>query len=446
MKKKIYLNFLITVGIAILLTAVLTTAVFYEVFRKEMMSNLKTFSHIIKESIDGVVGEDTDIQVNAIPGFSSSDLRITLVAADGTVMYDNEADAVTMENHSDRPEIQEAKSSGEGEAIRHSATLDKSTFYYAILLEDGNILRISKEAGSIWSIFSVSFPLIALIALITFTSCFILTHFLTRALIDPIEQVANNMNKLDAIPVYKEMQPFITTIRTQHEDIMKGALMRQEFTANVSHELKTPLTSISGYSELIENGMAGEEDVIRFAGEIHHSANRLLSLINDILRLSELDQGEFKTTYEDVDLYEIAASCIGMLELQAKEHMVTMSLKGDSTKVRANRSMIEEVIFNLCDNAIRYNREGGNVWVVIEAENGVPSILVSDDGIGISEDNQERIFERFYRVDKSRSKKTGGTGLGLAIVKHIVDQHGARLELTSAEKIGTTIKIVFPVK
>ena len=190
--------------------------------------------------------------------------------------------------------------------------------------------------------------------------------------------------------------------------------------------------------------MAKGDDVVRFAGEIHQSASRLLVLINDILKLSQLDAGEQIIDFEKVDLYEIAENCINMLELHAAEHQVEFHLEGGQTMVNGDKSMLEEMIYNLCDNAIRYSVPEGNVWVVADPKEH--SILVSDDGIGISEENQKRVFERFYRVDKSRSKATGGTGLGLAIVKHIVEQHGAVIELTSAVNVGTTIKITFSDK
>ncbi len=431
MKKKINIQFVVTVAIAIAITAVLSTAVFYETFKKEMLENLKSYAHVIKNSalnIEQLEMEDFD------------NLRITIISTDGTVIYDNNADAADMSNHGDRPEVENAFSQGEGEAIRRSSTLDKSTFYYAITLENGDVLRVAKEAGSIWSVFLSAFPLIGLIVLLTLAVCFMLTHFLTRALVKPIEEIANNMDDLDNVEVYKELQPFVTTIKKQHEDIIKSALMRREFTANVSHELKTPLTSISGYSELIENGMAGEEDAARFAGEIHHSASRLLSLINDILRLSELDSGDLKVVFEEVNLYDIADSCVQMLELHAQDHKVKLHFEGEAAMVRGSRNMLEEVVYNLCDNAIRYNKDGGNVWVRVFNK----AVTVTDDGIGISPENQQRVFERFYRVDKSRSKKTGGTGLGLAIVKHIVEQHNAKIELVSQVNVGTTIKVSFP--
>ena len=247
---------------------------------------------------------------------------------------------------------------------------------------------------------------------------------------------------------YKELTPFVTTIQKQHEDIIKAARMRQDFTANVSHELKTPLTSISGYSELIENGMATEEDAKRFAGEIHKNAKRLLTLINDILRLSELDVSEenhASVAYETVDLESVAKNCIHMLELNAQKQEVTVELDSEPCVIQANKQMMEELIYNLCDNAIRYNNRGGKVLVRVHEieETGNVELVVKDNGIGIPKEHQDRIFERFYRVDKSRSKSTGGTGLGLAIVKHIVSQHRAEMTLESESGAGTTIRILF---
>lgn len=437
MKKKISMHFLITTAIAIILTAVLTAIVFYRIFRAEVIDDLKNYTHVLKSVLsDGNYSEMDDLM--------SENIRVTIVDKDGIVIYDNMADVTGMDNHGSRPEIEDAKESGEGSIVRKSGTMDKNTFYYALLLDDGMVIRVSKETSSIWSVFVSAFPLIILTACLAFAICIILTHFLTKSLVKPIEEVARNLDHPESVIFYKEMQPFVKTIKEQHDDILKSAMMRQEFTANVSHELKTPLTSISGYSELIENGMAKGDDVVRFAGEIHQSASRLLVLINDILKLSQLDAGEQIIDFEKVDLYEIAENCINMLELHAAEHQVEFHLEGGQTMVNGDKSMLEEMIYNLCDNAIRYSVPEGNVWVVADPKEH--SILVSDDGIGISEENQKRVFERFYRVDKSRSKATGGTGLGLAIVKHIVEQHGAVIELTSAVNVGTTIKITFSDK
>ena len=220
--------------------------------------------------------------------------------------------------------------------------------------------------------------------------------------------------------------------------------MRQDFTANVTHELKTPLTSISGYAELIENGMTDEKDTRRFAKEIHHNANRLIRLINDILQLSELDTRESAPEKEWLNLYGLASTCLEMLRIHAEPLGIELQMKGSACRIFGNRGMIEELLYNLCSNAIRYNKPGGMVEVLVESRQEGVLLRVKDTGIGIPKEHQERIFERFYRVDKSRSKERGGTGLGLAIVKHIVAEHGAKLTLESEEGVGTTMEVLFP--
>jgi len=236
----------------------------------------------------------------------------------------------------------------------------------------------------------------------------------------------------------------MNTIYKQHEDIMKSARMRQDFTANVTHELKTPLTSISGYSELIENGMATDADVVRFAKEIHNNSSRLLTLINDIIRLSELDAMDRSVAFEPINLYQIAETCVSMLQINAEKHNVHLTFWGEPVMVSSTKEMMEELLYNLCDNAIRYNNENGLVHVSVKQIGDSVVLSVKDTGIGIPKDHQERVFERFYRVDKSRSKSTGGTGLGLAIVKHIVVQSNAKIELDSEKGKGTEIRVIFP--
>jgi two-component system phosphate regulon sensor histidine kinase PhoR len=220
--------------------------------------------------------------------------------------------------------------------------------------------------------------------------------------------------------------------------------MRQEFTANVTHELKTPLTSISGYADLIESGMTGEGETRRFAKEIHRNAQRLVRLINDILQLSELDTREITLETENLNLYGMAATCVEMIKIHAESNQVQISVHGKDAWINGNRSMIEELLYNLCSNGIRYNKVNGSVEVSVEENEEGVLLKVADTGIGISKKHQERIFERFYRVDKSRSKERGGTGLGLAIVKHIVAEHKAAISLDSEEGVGTTISVLFP--
>ena len=288
--------------------------------------------------------------------------------------------------------------------------------------------------------------MIALIVAMLIILCMIMSHFLTKRLMAPIEQLAKSLDKTDEIAAYEELQPFINMIQTQHEDIMKNALIRQEFTANVSHELKTPLTSISGYAELIETGMASDEDVRRFARGIHKNSNRLLTLINDIIRLSELDGQEEEAAKESVNLYLAAQTCVDMLQVSAEKHHVTLTLEGEACQIEANRQMVDELLYNLCDNAIRYNNENGSVTVSTRNTQEGVELRVKDTGIGIPADAQERVFERFYRVDKSRSKSTGGTGLGLAIVKHIIAQMGASINLKSEIGKGTEVTVLFGKK
>ncbi|MCF2641816.1 MAG: ATP-binding protein [Lachnospiraceae bacterium] len=440
MKKKINMQFLIMSLTAILLTLGISVAVSYNVLKKEIMQNLKTCTHILMGT--GVFDDMEHMEYNA----SKDNLRITLIGEDGKVEYDSDVDIAGMENHENRPEIEQAVKDGEGESIRTSETVGQSMFYYAVRLSDGRVFRVAKETGNLFSILAPSFPIAIVLAMFLAVLGAVLAHYLTKSIVTPIEQMANDMDHLESICTYKELKPFITTIQEQHDDIKKNADMRQEFTANVSHELKTPLTSISGYSELIENGMANDEDVVRFAGEIHQSANRLLTLINDIIRLSELDVSTEVILYENLDLYEMAVKCVSMLEMNAGKHDVTLKLVGKSTHLNANKEMMNELLYNLCDNAIRYNKKGGSVTVSVGETNDNVILSVEDTGIGIPDEHKNRVFERFYRVDKSRSKQTGGTGLGLAIVKHIVAQHHAKLELNSEIGVGTKISVLFPKK
>lgn len=442
MKKKIHIQFISVAVLAVVATLLLCVGAFYELFQKQVLDDLRTYGDLLR-GINMDAPEEFTEYVNII---DKDNLRVTLIGPDGSVEYDSAADSAFMENHRERPEVTAAFQKGYGYAIRKSETMDKNTYYYALKIDDDAIIRVSREAGSIWSVFQSAVPVIFVISALIILLCAILTQVLTGSIVRPIEQMANDMEHVSEIKTYPELMPFITTIHRQHQDIIKSARMRQEFTANVTHELKTPLTSISGYSELIENGMASGKDVQHFAREIHRNASRLITLINDILRLSQLDAQEMSFPSLDIDLYVIAESCVDMLQLSAQNHDVVLHLEGEHCFVKANRQMMDELIYNLCDNAIRYNNPGGAVSVRIYHEGGNPVLSVRDTGIGISREHQERIFERFYRVDKSRSKSTGGTGLGLAIVKHIVAQHDARIELESEEGIGTEIKVIFELK
>ena len=443
MKHKINVRLILTAVLGVLATLVSMTLIYYTLFQRQVRKDLQVNAQILSEA--GIFTKEsgsTEFEKNF--HIDVEELRVTWIDTDGTVLYDNDASANSLVNHADRPEVKEAWQNGEGECVRNSDTMKMNTFYYALRLDDGSVLRVATEARSIMNVFLTASPIILLILILIILLCVILAHFLTRQLLRPIEVMAENMEDTSKIPEYKELVPFVNTIRAQHENILMAAKVRQDFTANVSHELKTPLTAISGYAELIENHMVDPGQETRFAQEIQQNANRLLSLINDIIRLSELDSSEGDTlNFEQMDLDEVARECVKGLQVNAAARNVTLSYEGEVCELRANRDMMGELIDNLGQNAIRYNNEGGTVHIKVTHENGEPVLIVTDNGIGIPKDQQERIFERFYRVDKSRSKQTGGTGLGLAIVKHIVALHDAQINLESEPGEGTTIRVTF---
>ena len=439
MKKQINQLLLCMTVSAVLVTSLLVSVLFYSIFCRQVVADLKNYAGVLKQVyfMDEEPVHTYDLEIN--------DLRITLIDTEGNVLIDSSASPEQMGNHSDRPEIKEAKTQGEGSSIRQSDTMGQNTFYYAVLLKDGNVLRVAKDASSIWNVLAKSFPGIIILLLLIIFLCYLVANYLTKKLVQPISALAGHMDTLEPCQVVPELRPFISTIQQQHQDIVKSALVRQEFTANVSHELKTPLTSISGYAELIASGLAqNKEDVQRFAGEIQKSSSRLLVLINDIIQLSALDSQEQVVSFEQVDLLEIVKNCTESLQVSATKHKVTLICRGVHCSVMGNKEQLEEVVNNLCDNAIRYNREGGLVEITVTQTKDGARLTVKDTGIGIPREHQERIFERFYRVDKSRSKSTGGTGLGLAIVKHIVLQHNAEISLESEGGKGTCIQVSFP--
>ncbi|MCI8485078.1 MAG: two-component sensor histidine kinase [Lachnospiraceae bacterium] len=438
MKKKINIQLITVLALAMIITVTASMLLFYNIFKNQVYDDIKAYTHII-QALDPKFWESEENKAY----LEEDGLRITLIKANGSVEYDSSADQQGMENHRDRPEIQKALKNGKGAAVRRSNTNSIHTFYYAERMENGEILRVGKDSENIFQIMENTVALVVVLVLVILLFCGILSHYFTRRLLLPIEKLAAHPDEARQDQIYEEIAPFVQTIREQHINILDHARMRQEFTANVSHELKTPLTAISGYAELIENGMAGEKDAKRFAREIHVSSDRLLTLINDILKLSELDDGEQEFDTELVDLYEAAQNCLDMMEVQASKQGVELCLRGESCVISANRNLIDELLYNLCSNGVRYNNRGGMVAVTVAQRQGRPLLIVKDTGIGIPKEHQERIFERFYRVDKGRSKESGGTGLGLAIVKHIVAQYHAEMELESEPGKGTEIRILF---
>lgn len=436
MEEKISYRLFLMGFLGLLFTAALCIFVFHKAFTAQAWTSLEREADLVS------AGYDLVQDPQQLSSFVTNDLRITLISQDGSVLFESATDQ-PMENHLSRPEIRQAMTEGVGRDIRDSQTMGYETYYYAVLLPNGEILRMAQDAETVWSIYDSTLPAIVLSCVALMLAAAVLAALLTRALVSPVLSMTEDLDHIQDNVPYKELVPFAESIHSDRILRENNEKMRQEFTANVSHELKTPLTSISGYAELIETGMASEQDTVRFAHGIHNSANRLLTLINDIIRLSELDGTEEEADTELLNLHEMAQNCVEMLKMSAEKHKVTIALNGTECYVTANRQMMEELLYNLCDNAIRYNNPGGSVDVQTYAREGHTYLVVKDTGIGISKEHQERIFERFYRVDKSRSKSTGGTGLGLAIVKHIIAKSHAELELESEPGKGTTIRVIF---
>ena len=275
----------------------------------------------------------------------------------------------------------------------------------------------------------------------------------TRKITNPLN--AMDLNHPERTPLDKELKPFSENLRRQNaiitdqmnhiqEQSASRESRRREFTANVSHELKTPLTTISGTAEILRSGIVKPEDVPHFADNIYRESQRMITLVSDILRLSRLEDPWTSEEKTLVDLYSITRQNLDWLQDSAAQHKVTLSLTGTHARVYGVDKTLNEMVYNLCDNAIKYNRPGGWVKVTVRDSNGQVRLTVKDTGIGIPEEHHERIFERFYRVDKSHSRDIGGTGLGLSIVKHGAIAHGAQVQLRSSADKGTAITLIFP--
>ncbi len=549
MKKKIFCGIFVVSVLTFLACLALILGVLYSYFDGQLIDGLHTESSLIATGVE-TGGAD---YLNSLGEIED---RITWVAPDGEVLYDNQANAAGMENHLDREEVVEALESGRGESERTSETLSQKTIYYAVRLSDGSVLRVSDTRSTVWNLlwgmaYSLLFILVIAVALSA-----LLAFRLSKSIVKPINSI--DLEAPDVEGNYDEISPLLMKINRQNEQIkhqmdelrrqreefrlitenmsegflvvdlktellsynsaalqllgsgpvegtpsvltlnrtenfrhavetalagehceqsitlggsiyhvianpvlhdgaLAGAViiildcterelrdqMRREFTSNVSHELKTPLTSIYGVSEMIASGIVKPGDIRSFAQNIHDESGRLITLIEDIIKLSQLDENSIPADPVPVNLYDVADSVVKRLAPQAKERGITIELTGASATVQGIPNVLEEMVYNLCDNAIKYNKDGGHVQVKVTANDEHPVLTVSDTGIGIPREHQARVFERFYRADKSHSKKIGGTGLGLSIVKHAAAYHGATVSLESTEGQGTTVTIQF---
>lgn len=552
MRRKILKNVSLLVSVSVILAFVLIELVTYNQFFKEMKSSVRDEAKYVQISLDKMGEEYLTPEVG-----NASTSRITLIDQNGEVVYDSVKDSSSMENHADRPEVQDALEKGKGESTRMSATLGETIYYYALKTDDGRVIRLSHTVDSVFKTMMSGFTLIALIIIGVILLNMYVTGRFTKKLVEPVNEL--DLEHPLENEVYEELSPLLRRIhkqnvviksqveelKTNHQeylaitDNMKDGLivtntkivlsinkaaqriyrvraeecvgknllvvnrqeelkkiwddalagkseekmierggrtyqllgnpvvidgktqgavilildvtekeqaekMRREFSANVSHELKTPLMSISGYAELMKNRMVRPEDIPEFAGRIYGEANRLKSLVEDIIRLSRLDElNADSTELEDVDLYSVSKDVCACLDLHAKKRGIAVLLNGERAVIKGVRQVVYEMIYNLCDNAIKYNKENGTVSIQVQKDAAGILWTVSDTGIGIPVDDQERIFERFYRVDKSHSRETEGTGLGLSIVKHGAALHHAKISMESKIGEGTTISLRF---
>lgn len=443
MKQRIMNHVGILAAFSILITFFAASIVMYQKYNSYMRQDVKNESRYLRYVLE-YMGED--YLTREVGNITTS--RITLFQEDGTVLFDSEKDAESMENHKNRPEVKAAKQTGEGEMIRISETLSQQTFYYAVQLDDGKILRVAMTTDSVLTTLLSSFTLMGILLIAVLCLAFTVVERQTKRLIEPINKL-DLEHPLEHVE-YEELRPLLNRVDEQNrqiakqvEELKQAEAVRREFSANVSHELKTPLMSISGYVEIMKNGMVRQEDIPEFAGRIYDEASRLTSLVKDIIELSKLDEKSGELPFEQVDIYELAQDICQNLTLHAKKRNVHIFAEGKQAEIYGVRHILYEMMYNLVDNAIQYNREGGYVKVSITKERKAICFCVEDNGIGIAKEEQERIFERFYRVDKSHSRKTGGTGLGLSIVKHGAVLHHAEIRLDSAPGQGTKIQILF---
>ena len=551
MRKRVFGSIFLTAIVTLMLTAGLFLLAVHAGLTRDLRGRLAREGGYIAATVSA----DRDLEEIKTLGSLCAD-RITLVKKDGTVLYDNQTPAAEMENHSARPEIREAEETGVGEDSRLSETLETQTYYYALRLANGDVLRIAATADSAFGALSSASPWIVLVVLLALLVAALLASRLTHVFLAPIasldlhdplkneayDELSPLLHRIDRqnrrihiqmdelrrrqaefdditarmdeglvlfsssgdilfannaihrlFPQDKAAGNYLTLCRdAAYVEAVEQALhggsahtkmerngriwslaassvaedgaghaavllivdvtereqaeqQRQEFTANVSHELKTPLTSIMGYAEIIEAGIAKPTDVVPFAGKIRTEAQRLLSLIEDIIRLSQLDAGGEAVPFEPLELLPLCGTVRSRLQSKADRLGLKIDCKGENVTVSGQRRTLEQMVFNLADNALAYNRPNGSVTIETGTDSdGAPFVRVSDTGIGIAPADQKRVFERFYRVDKSHSKMTGGTGLGLSIVKHGAALHGAKITLDSTPDVGTKITLTFP--
>ena len=446
MRSKIFRSIWLVLVSALLVSYGLIVGLLYSHFTNEQLDQLRNETRLASQAV--MLGG-----LDFLDGLGNTDYRITWSTADGTILYDNEADTLIMENHLEREEIRDALRTGYGESRRYSSTLFERQLYTAQRLPDGTVLRLSITQTTIWNILLRFLLPLGLILLFEVFMSLLLASRLSKRIVGPLNELnLDSPLENSGQEAYAEIMPLLKRLDDQHkqlakdrEELEKASLIRQEFTANASHELKTPLHVISGYAELLESGMVPSEESRRlFAGKIRTESQRMSKLVEDIIDLSQLDGGGVGMTREHTDLYRIAVNAVESLEPTAADAGVTLRVSGESAVIYGVPQVLYSIIYNLCINAIHYSDRGGSALVTVRDLPGYAELSVSDNGIGIPAQDLDRIFERFYRVDKSHSKEVGGTGLGLSIVKHAAKVHDAEISVRSELGKGSVFTVKFP--
>ena len=410
----------------------------YSYFEKQIFKELKTESTLL----EGYDLSEASSDLSSIKKLKTQN-RITLIHPDGTVYFDNTVNPADMENHAMRSEFLKAKESGVSTSSRYSSTMLEKTLYFAKQLERGDILRISCDQHTVGVLVLGMSQILLVMLVIAMIISGITASLLSRKIIEPLNRI--NLEDPESSDVYEELKPFTKRIAEENFEKSQREELRQQFTANVSHELKTPLTSISGFAEILKEGGTDEKTTKDFAGTIYDESQRMITLVNDIIKLSKLDEKSISLEKEALSLREITREAMEVISPLAEKKNVSLNLAGDSGLINGVRPVIYEMVYNLIDNAVKYNKDNGIVSIKIEtiSESHRVILTVHDNGIGIPEREKERIFERFYRIDKSRSRQLGGTGLGLSIVKHAARYHNASILVNSKEGEGSTFTVIF---
>ena len=425
MKNRIFKTMALSTIIAILITTLALSVYISNSYLTETKTIIKHEAIQLKQLLEN--------DPNYLDNELITEARITLIDANGYVLYDS--NTKDLENHLDRPEIKDAIIYGYGESLRKSDTYNKNMYYYAVKLNNGEILRLSSYSNSFMGIFIPTLTNSLFIMAILIILCLLLANYQAKEIVKPINNL--NLANPQKEDTYEELAPLVDNLNLHNQ-------MRKEFSANVSQELKTPLTSISGYAEIMANGIAKEEDNKLFAQKIYDESQNLINKINDIIKISKLDENRIDLEYQRINYSQLINNCINKLEKFIEDKHIKVNFTSKEIYGFAIVYVMEDIIYNLIQNAIKYNKNNGKVDIDIKQDRKNVIITIADTGIGISDMDIDRIYERFFRSDRSHSSNIEGSGLGLAIVKHGINLHNGTITCDSKLNVGTTFTLSIP--